>query len=102
MILCRQLDLFGKELLAVDGTRIKPVNNKDRNFTRGALTKFISEADEKLADYIKRLDESDADEEKLGNGNGSGRRRSQPSKASAIATRRCCMNWTRPARTRSR
>ncbi|WP_312809635.1 transposase, partial [Agrobacterium cavarae] len=37
VILCRQLDLFGRELLAVDGTRIKAVNNKDRNFTRGAL-----------------------------------------------------------------
>ena len=73
VVLCRQLDLFGRELLAVDGTRIKAVNNKDRNFTRGALTKFISEADEKLADYMKRLDESDADEEKVTSGNGSGR-----------------------------
>ncbi len=65
VILCRQLDLFGRELLAVDGTRIKAVNNKDRNFTRGALTKFIREADEKLADYMKRLDECDADEDKM-------------------------------------
>src|SRR3954471_18155526 len=32
VLLCRELDLFGKELLAVDGTRIKAVNNKDRNF----------------------------------------------------------------------
>ena len=32
VILCRRLDLFGRELLAVDGTRIKAVNNKDRNF----------------------------------------------------------------------
>ncbi len=72
VILCRQLDLFGRELLAVDGTRIKAVNNKDRNFTRGALTKFISEADEKLADYMKRLDESDANEEKVTSGNGRG------------------------------
>src|SRR5215210_7988361 len=30
VLLCRELDLFGKELLAVDGTRIKAVNNKDR------------------------------------------------------------------------
>lgn len=37
VILCRQLDLFGRELLAVDGTRIKAVNNKDRNFTRAAV-----------------------------------------------------------------
>src|SRR6201992_180016 len=30
VLLCKQLDLFGRELLAVDGTRIKAVNNKDR------------------------------------------------------------------------
>src|SRR5207253_1844610 len=37
VILCRRLDLFGRELLAVDGTRIKAVNNKDRNFTTGSF-----------------------------------------------------------------
>ena len=60
--LCRQLDLFGRELLAVDGTRIKAVNNKDRNFTRASLTKFIEEADAKLDDYLHRLDQSDVSE----------------------------------------
>src|SRR3984957_20581829 len=45
VLLCRQLDLFGRELLAVDGTRIKAVNNKDRNFTRASLTQFIKAAD---------------------------------------------------------
>src|SRR5690606_16034307 len=73
VILCHQLDLFGRELLAVDGTRIKAVNNKDRNFTGAALSKFIREADEKLADYMKRLDEGDAEEERVdGNSGGSG------------------------------
>src|SRR4028118_1690535 len=62
VVLCRQLDLFGRELVAVDGTRIKAVNNKDRNFTRAALTTFVQQADEKLAGYLKRLDEGDADE----------------------------------------
>jgi transposase len=42
VLLCRQLDLYVRELLAVDGTRIKAVNNKDRNFTRASLTQFIS------------------------------------------------------------
>src|ERR1700757_3789840 len=60
VLLCRKLDLFGRELLAVDGTRIKAVNNKDRNFTRGSLQKFIALADERLAEYLKRLDASDA------------------------------------------
>src|SRR6516165_966507 len=45
VLLCRELDLFGRELLAVDGTRIKAVNNKDRNFTRASLAQFIKVAD---------------------------------------------------------
>ena len=70
VILCRQFDLFGRELLAVDGTRIKAVNNKDRNFTRAALSKFLREADEKLSDYMKRLDDGDAEEERISGGSG--------------------------------
>jgi hypothetical protein len=46
----------------VDGTRIKAVNNKDRNFTRNSLEKFIKAADERLADTLRRLDEGDATE----------------------------------------
>ena len=65
-LLCKRLDLFGRELLAVDGTRIKAVNNKDRNFTRNSLDKFIKAADERLADYLKRLDEGDATEKATG------------------------------------
>jgi transposase len=66
VLLCRQLDLFGRELLAVDGTRIKAVNNKDRNFTRASLSKFIELADAKLGDYLQRLDQSDAAESTTG------------------------------------
>jgi len=66
VLLCRQLDLFGRELLAVDGTRIKAVNNKDRNFTRASLTQFIKAADAKLEDYLQRLDKSDATERPTG------------------------------------
>jgi transposase len=62
VVLCRKLDLFGRELLAVDGTRIKAVNNKDRNFTKNSLAKFIKNVDERLEDYLKRLDEGDATE----------------------------------------
>ena len=68
VLLCRRLDLFGRELLAVDGTRIKAVNNKDRNFTRASLTKAIRDADERLAEYLKRLDDADAVEGGTGDG----------------------------------
>jgi len=62
VLLCRRLDLFGREFLAVDGTRIKAVNNKDRNFTRNSLEKFIRAADERLDEYLRRLDEGDVAE----------------------------------------
>src|SRR4051795_13598041 len=42
VLLCRDIAVFGGELIAVDGTRIKAVNNKDRNFTRASLTRFIA------------------------------------------------------------
>src|ERR671932_629427 len=62
VLLCRELHLFGKELLAVDGTRIKAVNNKDRNFTRASLKEFIRLAGARLEDYLQRLDHADAAE----------------------------------------
>jgi len=68
VLLCRRLDLFGRELLAVDGTRLKAVNNKDRNFTRASLERFIGQADERLADYLRRLDEGDVQEGGTGGG----------------------------------
>ena len=84
VLLCRQLDLFGRELLAVDGTRIKAVNNKDRNFTRASLSKFIELADAKLDDYLQRLDQSDAAESKTAGS----RVKNLAEKIAAIRTRR--------------
>ena len=68
VLLCRQLDLFGRELLAVDGTRIKAVNNKDRNFTRASLAQFIRTSDERLADYLRQMDTGDVAEGGTGGG----------------------------------
>lgn len=62
VLLCRTLDLYGRELVAVDGTRLKVVNSRDRNFTREKLAKFLRDAEERLADYLERLDRTDAEE----------------------------------------
>lgn len=64
--LCRELDLFGRELLAVDGTRIKAVNSKSRNFTKTGLVKDIKAADERLDAYLKQLDEADSSDKTAG------------------------------------
>jgi transposase len=84
VLLCRQLNLYGRELLAVDGTRIKAVNNKDRNFTRASLTQFVNLADAKLEDYLQRLDQSDVTE----NGTVGSRVKNLAEKIAAIGKRR--------------
>lgn len=57
--LCRELDLYGRELLAVDGTRIKAVNSRERNFTRAGLDNRLKKTDERLERYLKEMDEAD-------------------------------------------
>ena len=84
VVLCRKLDLFGRELLGVDGTRIKAVNNKDRNFTKNSLEKFIKAVDERLDEYLKRLDEDDAKEA----GTGGSRTKNLAEKIEALRTKR--------------
>jgi transposase len=66
VLLCKQLDLFVRELLAVKGTRTKAVKNKDCNFTQTSLTEFIKLVDEKLDDYLQRLDQGDATKQSAG------------------------------------
>ena len=46
--LCHRLDLFGRELLAVDGTRLKAVNNPGRNFSSSKLARYMAVADERI------------------------------------------------------
>jgi transposase len=84
VLLCRDLDLFGRELLAIDGTRIKAVNNKDRNFTRASVAKFIKSADAALDDYLQRLDQGDATE----NGTAGSRVENLGAKIAALRQRR--------------
>jgi transposase len=85
VLLCRRLDLYGRELLAVDGTRIKAVNNKDRNFTRSSLRTFICAADERLEDYLKPLDEGDVED---GATSGGARTKNLAEKIAALSEKR--------------
>ena len=60
--LCRALDLYGRELIAVDGTRIKAVNNRERNFTRATLKRDLRRTCERLDRYLDQMNEADADD----------------------------------------
>jgi transposase len=60
--LCRKLELFGGELLAIDGSKFAAVNARDQNFNADKLQDLIARADARLAEYFQQLDTADAAE----------------------------------------
>lgn len=61
-LVCRKLELFGGELVAIDGSKFKAVNNRRRNFSEARLTKAIRAIEEKISAYLGSLDQQDAAE----------------------------------------
>ena len=61
-VLCRKLELFGGELLAIDGSKFGAVNARDQNFNAAKLEDLIARADARLAEYLQALDSADAAE----------------------------------------
>jgi len=61
-LLCRKLELFGGELLAIDGSKFAAINARDQNFNAAKLQQLIDRADARLAEYWKELDTADAAE----------------------------------------
>jgi transposase len=59
-LLCKAVDLFGGELLAIDGSKFKAVNNRKRNFTAEKLANALEHIDEKIAEYLQALDTADS------------------------------------------
>ena len=62
IVLCRRLDLFGGQLAGIDGTKLSGVNSKEANYNEEKLQERLAQADARLAEYLKALDEADAAE----------------------------------------
>ena len=61
-LLCKKLDLFRAELIAIDGSKLRAVNNKQRNYTSKKLKTLIKRIDEKIEEYFKDCEEHDEEE----------------------------------------
>ena len=61
-VLCRKLNLFGGELLAIDGSKFGAVNAREANFNAAKLEDLIARADARLAEYLQELDAADTAE----------------------------------------
>src|SRR6201990_1525823 len=59
IVLCRQIGLLTQALAAVDGSKFKAVNTRDKNFTPVKLKKRIEQVAEHIAGYLQELDTAD-------------------------------------------
>lgn len=59
-LVCQKLELFGGELVAVDGSKFRAVNSRKRNFSQQKLERSIRMIDEKISAYLKQMDQEDA------------------------------------------
>ena len=57
--LCRQLNLFSQAVVAIDGSKFKAVNNRDKNFTPHKLEQRMKQIDESIERYLNALDTAD-------------------------------------------
>jgi transposase len=59
---CRELGLFGGELVAIDGSKFKAVNARNRNFSARKLKTQTTEIEAKIQEYLKELETNDEQE----------------------------------------
>ncbi|GCL65496.1 IS1182 family transposase [Pseudaquabacterium pictum] len=61
VLLCRRLKLFTDGIVAIDGSKFKAVNNRDKNFTDRKLEARIEQLEDSIKRYLVELDRADRD-----------------------------------------
>ena len=59
VLLCRKLDLFADSLVAIDGSKFKAVNNRNRNFTRAKIKHRLKQIDDSIKRYLSQIASAD-------------------------------------------
>ena len=62
VVLCRTIGLLTHASVAIDGSKFKAVNNRDRNFTRAKMERRMVQIEESVARYLQQLDTADRQE----------------------------------------
>ena len=60
--LCRRLKLFTRAVVAIDGSKFKAVNNRDKNYTVAKVAGRMEQVDASIARYLRALDRADREE----------------------------------------
>jgi hypothetical protein len=62
VVLCRTMGLFTDASVAIDGSKFKAVNNRDKNFTRAKMARRRTQIEASVARYLQQLDTADRQE----------------------------------------
>jgi len=62
VVLCRQLGLFTRAIVAIDGSKFKAVNNRDKNYTVAKVIGRMEQVNGNIARYLRALDQADREE----------------------------------------
>jgi len=65
IMICRRLNLFADSLVAIDGSRFKAVNNRDRNYTKAKVKRRIEAINKSLDRYLDQLESFDRQEQQI-------------------------------------
>jgi|SRR6266852_1311070 transposase len=60
VVFCRRLKLFSDATVAIDGSKFKAVNNRDKNFTERKLQARMEQLEQGIGRYMDELDRADA------------------------------------------
>jgi len=62
VMLCKKLELFDDAFVAIDGSKFKAVNNRDRNFTKAKMKRRLQQIDESIERYLGQIASADRQE----------------------------------------
>ena len=62
VMLCKKLNLLSEKLVAIDGSKFKAVNSRDKNFTRAKMKRRLKDVESAIERYMAQLDETDRTE----------------------------------------
>src|SRR6202521_4979915 len=59
VMLCQRLNLFSEAIVAIDGSKFKAVNNRDKNFTPAKMQRRMAQIEQSIARYLAAMDTAD-------------------------------------------
>jgi transposase len=62
---CRELELYSATLVAIDGSKFKAVNSRDKNFTKKSVKRRLKKTQANIDRYLAKLDQADQDEPEI-------------------------------------